>query len=195
MATRYRRGFKAEAERIALELRAEIGLSARARLDPMSLASHLAVPVISLSDLVSTAPAAVAHFTRGSGRSHFSAATVYLSEYKRIIITNPGHSDARRGNSLCHELSHIILEHDSEAPISSRGERAWNGDHEREAEWLGACLLIPADAAVHAARQGHDDATVADAYGVSKALATWRMRMTAARTRVVRTREYHRWQL
>lgn len=193
LATKFRRGFKAEAERIALELRAEIGLSPRARLDPLALAAHLLVPVISLSDLAKAVPAAVAHLTRGAGRSHFSAATVYVSKYKRIIITNPGHSDARRGNSLCHELSHIILEHDSEAPISSMGERAWNGVHEREAEWLGACLLIPGEAAVHAAKQGHDDATIAESFGVSEALATWRMRMTAARTRVVRARAYRRW--
>ena len=48
----------------------------------------------------------------------------------------------------------------------------------READWLAGVLLIPNEAAHAAARGGRTDEEVAEAFGVSGALATWRMRMT-----------------
>src|SRR5579859_3730759 len=41
-----RRGFKKEANEIALEIRAELGLGPRAPLDPWKLAQHLLIPLI-----------------------------------------------------------------------------------------------------------------------------------------------------
>jgi Zn-dependent peptidase ImmA (M78 family) len=95
-------------------------------------------------------------------------------------------------NSLCHELSHIVLEHESETPVSRDVGRAWNGPQEREADWLAGCLLIPQDAAHAAARAERTDDEVAVAFGVSKALASWRMRMTGARIRAQRLGQIRR---
>lgn len=117
----------------------------------------------------------------GPGKQSFSAATIYLGRYKRAIILNPAHANTRQGNSLCHEVSHIVLEHEAEAPLSEGGRRGWNPRQEREADWLAGCLLIPGDAARAAGIEGHSDAEVAATFGVSVALATWRMRMTGAR--------------
>lgn len=41
----YRYGFKAEAERLALEVRRELGLGTYAGLNPWTLADHLGIPV------------------------------------------------------------------------------------------------------------------------------------------------------
>ena len=50
-------------------------------------------------------------------------------------------------NSLCHELSHLVLDHEAETPRSVAGGRSWNGTREKEAAWLAGSLLIPNDAA------------------------------------------------
>lgn len=54
----FRRGFKTEANSIATEIRAEIGLQALEALDPWGLARHLAIPVIPLSELARDATGA-----------------------------------------------------------------------------------------------------------------------------------------
>lgn len=185
----FRRGFKAEAERIAIELRGELKIGARGRFDPDALAEHLSVPVSTLHDLAHVAPDHVRHFM-GRGRSVFSAATIHVSRFKRVIITNPAHAATRQTNSLCHELSHIVLEHEAEGALSLGGRRDWNGTQEREADWLAGCLLIPSDAAHAAARKGHTDDDVATTFGVSLALAAWRMRMTGARIREQRSTRF-----
>jgi Zn-dependent peptidase ImmA (M78 family) len=181
----FRRGFKAEAERTVVELRDELGLGSGGRLDPNELAEHLCVPVLTLHDLAHLARDEVRHFLE-RGRSAFSAATIYVGRFKRVIITNPAHSDTRQMNSLCHELSHIVFDHEAEAPLNVTGARDWDGAQEREADWLAGCLLIPKDAAHAAARAGRTDEEVAAEFGVSRALATWRMRMTGSRIRAQR---------
>jgi Zn-dependent peptidase ImmA (M78 family) len=96
-------------------------------------------------------------------------------------------------SSVCHEISHIVLEHEAEGPQPFSGGRAWNGTQEREADWLAGCLLIPLAATRAAARDGRSDVTVADMYGVSQELAAWRMNATGARIlakRQARFRKY-----
>jgi hypothetical protein len=181
----FRRGFKAEAERAVIELRDELGIGPRGRLDPHALAEHLCVPVLTLHDLANVAKEDVRHFL-GRGRSTFSAATIHVSRFRRAIITNPAHAATRQLNSLCHELSHIILDHEAEVVLNISGGRDWNGVQEREADWLAGCLLIPQAAAHAAARAGRSDEEVAQTFGVSHALATWRMRVTGARIRAQR---------
>lgn len=188
-AGKFRHGFKAEAERIAVELRGELGLQVRGRFVPEALAEHLAVPVRTLHDLRHLAPDDVAHLT-GRGKKAFSAVTIYVGRSKRLIVTNPAHAPTRQMNTLCHELGHIILEHDAEEPPKPTGGRAWNGIQEREADWLAGCLLVPAEAAFDAARRGLSDSEVAEAFGVSRSLATWRMNSTAARIRATRLERF-----
>ncbi len=188
---KFRRGFKADAERFALELRAELKLGAGGRLDPMALAEHLCVPIRTLKDLLAVAREDARHLL-GKGKSAFSAATIHVSRFKRVIITNPAHAATRQMNSVCHELSHIVLDHEAEAPLNINGGRAWDGTQEREADWLAGCLLIPNDAAHAAALSGHTDDEVAQAFGVSRALAAWRMNTTGARIRAQRLARFPR---
>ena len=57
-----RRGFKTEANNIAPQVRAELGLSKSRAVDPWRLASHLAIGIVPLSDYGHDASTAVAHF-------------------------------------------------------------------------------------------------------------------------------------
>lgn len=185
----FRHGFKADAERFALELREELGLGAFGRLEPGALAEHLAIPVRTLHDLAHVAREEVRHLV-GRGRSAFSAVTIHVGPTRRVIVTNPAHAVTRQMSTLCHELSHVVLEHEAEAPLNVNGGRAWNGVQEREADWLAGCLLIPHSAAHAAARKGHSDDDVAQAFGVSRALAKWRMNSTGARILAVRLKRF-----
>lgn len=185
----FRRGFKAAAERIALELRGELGLGAAEALDPGRLAEHLCVPVLTLDALRALAPREVAHFS-GAGKTKFSAATIFVDATKRLIITNPAHAATRQMNSICHEVSHIVLEHEGELPLNIASGRSWDRVQEDEADWLAGCLLIPQDAAHLAGRQGLADEEVALTFGVSRALARWRMNSTGARIRATRLQRF-----
>jgi hypothetical protein len=56
-----RRGFPAEADRLAAAVRAELGLGVYDPLDPGLLAENYGVPICSLSDLVAEGADAVVH--------------------------------------------------------------------------------------------------------------------------------------
>lgn len=191
-----RRGFKTGARKLALELRAELGLDAYGQFDPYALAGEYGIPVFRLSDLGEDPAAgeAAAHYAQ-DGSATFSAALVPAGS-KRIILDNDTHDPRRRRNSVSHEMSHLVLEHEfGQVLLTGDGYRAFSPDKEEEADWLGGELLIPYDAAERAARLDWDDEQVADAYGVSVPLARMRMNYSGARRvvankRAYRTRDY-----
>jgi Zn-dependent peptidase ImmA (M78 family) len=123
---------------------------------------------------------AIRHLTVGIGRGEVSAVTIYVDDYRRVILFNPAQASTRMVSSLGHELSHVVLEHEPERPLVS-GRREWDGMQEEEASWLAGCLLIPQEAALAAARQGMTDGDVSEAFGTSLALARMRMNGTGVR--------------
>ncbi len=135
-----RRGFKTEANQIAREVRAELGLCLVDPLDPWALARHLAIPVVPLSHFRGAAAEAVHHFHRVD-RGAFSAVTVSDGS-RRLIVYNDGHSLGRRASDLAHELAHALLLHRPGPALDHRGCRRWNGEQEEEASWLAGALLI-----------------------------------------------------
>jgi hypothetical protein len=191
LATPFRRGFKTLAEKIALEFRSELGIGAHGRLDPASLADHLCIPILTLQDLLPSAVAAVHHFA-GRARSVFSAVTIHVGRHRRAIVINPFHAPTRQMSSVCHEISHVVLEHEAETPLNINCGRSWNGVQEREADWLAGCLLVPSEATRAAAHAGRSDDQVAQAFGVSRSLATWRMNATGARIWASRLERFRR---
>jgi hypothetical protein len=187
MANVLRRGFKADAERLALELRRELRLNVYDRLEPRTLAEHFGLPVVALQELQAwgASPASIRHFIHGNGRGDFSAATVFCGR-ARIILANPAHSQGRRANSIVHEVSHVALEHEPSTALAFGGCRRWDARAEEEADWLAATLLVPREAALRVVRQGIDTATAAEHFGVSVRLLEWRLNHTGARTQVAR---------
>lgn len=186
-----RRGFKSEARKLALELRAELGLDAYGQFDPYALAVEYGIPVFQLSDLGQDPAAceAAAHYAQ-DGSVTFSAALVPAGS-TRIILDNDAHDPRRRRNSVSHEMSHLVLEHEfGQVLLTGDGYRAFSPDKEEEADWLGGELLIPYTAAERAARLDWDDEQVADAYDVSVPLARMRMNYSGARRVVANKRAY-----
>jgi hypothetical protein len=118
------RGFKAQAERTAADVRDELGLKLDDRLDPLDLAKHLGIPVLSLSSLPDIAPGtegiadAVAHLR--AERGALSAVTVFFGT-ARAIVNNDANLPARQASNLAHELAHGLLLHPPTPALDRRG--------------------------------------------------------------------------
>ncbi len=177
-----RRGFKAEANRLAREIRQDLGLNALDPLDPRALAQDLGIPLVPLSALKKDAPAVVRHFSEQES-GVFSAVTMFYGT-RRAILYNDSHSPGRQASDIAHELSHALLQHPPEVAIDHRGRRNWNQNLEDEATWLGGALLISDEAAIEIARNQMSTDVAALAYGVSEQMIVWRLNVTAAVHRV-----------
>jgi Zn-dependent peptidase ImmA (M78 family) len=181
-----RRGFKTEAEELALEIRAELKLAPQARLIPTDLAEYLGVPVLSLQGLAPFEAGdnegdmslgdAVALFT-GPSREKLSAFTI-AQDTHRLIVYNESHPETRQANSLAHELSHILLEHEPSPHSDQYGHRFWSPEIEEEANLLAAALLVPREGARIVLESGRSEAQAAKHFGVSLQLFQWRARQT-----------------
>lgn len=185
---KYRRGFKTEAEGMAQELRAELGVAPRDPLCMRTLAEHLGIPIINLSDLATDIPKAVELFT-GPERRTFSAATVFDGT-RRTIVHNDRHPPGRQASNLGHELAHGILLHEPHPAVDDRGCRNWNQEIEDEATWLAGVLLVPREAALAVARHepGLTEDEAAAEFGVSTDMMRWRLNVTGVRSQVARCR-------
>lgn len=177
MAAQLRRGFKADAERLAIEVRAELALNLLDPIDCIEVCKRLGVPVVTIPELVSSgaSPLSVQRLLLPSAK--FSALTVAAGT-KRLIVYNPWHPASRRANSLAHELSHILLEHPLLPALGNGGCRLWDSAREGEADWQAGALLVPRDAALEWMRSNGSVEEGAVQFGVSQALFRWRVSQT-----------------
>lgn len=177
MGHELRRGFKAEAERIAHAIREELGLPQTSALKCEELCQHLGIPVISVPDLIASgaSPKSVRCITAPAAK--FSAMTIAVGT-KRLIVYNPQHPAGRRANSLAHEISHVILEHPLSPALGVGGCRRWDSMLEDEADWQAGALLVPREAALKWIQLGRSLEDGASHFGVSLPLFRWRVNHT-----------------
>lgn len=171
-----KRGFKAEANRIALRVRRELDLKPTDPLNPFDVCDHFDIEVRPLSHLGKEA----AHFLNG-GRSNFSAVTVPCG-LRRAIVHNDTHVLARQHSNVMHELAHGFLRHQPCQAFDCDGERAYDSGIEQEANFLAGCLLISNEAAWHIVRNGLTSGATS-IYEVSRQMLDWRLRVSGARIR------------
>jgi Zn-dependent peptidase ImmA (M78 family) len=140
----FRYGFKAEAERLAVQYRAELKISKFDPLDALDLAEHLEIPVYSVDEFEGEISDEQLNQLRDTNR--FSAMWLPNSDGEKIIVHNNYHSAKRQQSNLMHELAHIILKHE----ISEQAARLcfeiglhyYNKEQEMEAKFFGSCLQI-----------------------------------------------------
>jgi hypothetical protein len=175
-----RRGFKSQAEKLSLNLRDDIGLSARDRIDPNKFLESLGIVVWGPADVPGIDPDHVAQLTVRDPDS-WSGMTVREGGTIAIIV-NPTHPSTRQANTLMHEWAHIKLRHKPNRVDRSEHGLLLLSDYpaeiEEEADWLAGAILLPRDGLVYHRARGLSAEAVASHYGVSKPLANWRLRMT-----------------
>lgn len=186
-----RRGAVEESKRLALEVRAEIGVGTYDPLDPTLLAKEYGIPVMPISELFGCPAETVARLAE-PGNAWFSAALVPCGK-GMFIVENDAHTPARRRASLAHEMAHVLWEHDfTTVLVNGDGCRAADPAIEEEADRLGGELLIPFKATLAAARRECGDKDVANYFEVSVPYARMRMNRSGARTIVSRQRAARR---
>ena len=171
----FRRGFKADANRIALRVRAQMGLLPIAPIDPALVCEHFDIVLLKLSEL----DCDTSRFL-GADRSAFSAVTVPCGP-TTAIVHNDTHHPFRQRSNICHELAHCFLGHECTPPLTEDGERARDGGVEAEANFLAGALLISNEAALHIVRNGLVP-SAQTLYGVSQAMLEFRLRVSGAHT-------------
>ncbi len=178
------RGFKAEAERLALSTRKELGLGPYERLDPHALAQFLSVPVLSLREIADqrggTDIQEAIRLLQGIERSALSAFTIFWGS-ERAIVHNDAHPLGRQASNITHELAHGLRLHPPAPLLDRMGCRNWNADYEDEANFLGGALLIPGKAAHWIARRGFTLEQAALDFGCSVDMVRWRINITGAK--------------
>jgi Zn-dependent peptidase ImmA (M78 family) len=177
-----KRGFKAEAERIALREREAMGLGLVEALDPRQLAGHRQIRVVTLASFAAVIGEDVEHLLV-TDSACFSAATVIRDE-RVMIVYNESHAQGRCANSIAHELSHVILGHPATNAFDAFGNRNFPKSLEDEATWLAGCLLVPKEAIISVlSLHDNDLERAAGHFGVSLQLLRWRMNATLPRRR------------
>lgn len=176
-----RRGFKSEANNLALEVRAELFLPNHERICPFEIARNLEIPVYSLRSLLSVDPHLTAHVSALANhyRSAFSAITVFNGR-RRCIVHNDSHAPVRQRSNLSHELAHALLMHPPHPPLCDSGNRTYKRELEEEANWLGPVLLVTNEDARWAMVNGMSVAEAAKHFDVSEDLMEFRLRMSGA---------------
>ncbi len=175
-----RRGLKAQAERAAALARTALHLTPLSPIDPWAYAQHLGLVVLDFSTLKISKSSASQLLVVDS--ESWSAMTLKESNTTAIIV-NPVHSAARQRSNLMHEIAHFELKHlPSRVEVSKNTGMLllsdYSDEHESEADWYGAALLLPRTALTHHRGRRKTVGDIANLYGVSEQLCEWRLRMT-----------------
>ncbi|MBL8000427.1 MAG: ImmA/IrrE family metallo-endopeptidase [Flavobacteriales bacterium] len=171
------RGFKAQAERLAVRYREELRLSKFDPLDAFKLAAHLEVLVIPVSAL-KLPPECLGHLHGTTlKKAQWFAMTMIGEDGSKRVIHNDSVAPTRQQSDIMHELSHIICQHEHEGEDYSFGfpVRKYNTGHEAQAECLGATLQLPKPALLWKTKAGHTPEEIAEHYTASPAMVRRRL--------------------
>lgn len=185
-STAFRRGFKAESERLSLAVRRRFGLKPTDSLKPESLADHLGAILVTPEEMVLSVQALKA--LRGIHTHNWDAVTITNGD-SHLIVYNPKQPRRRIPTTLMHELSHLLLEHEPstivlypEGNVALRQE--YSPELESEADWMASVLLLPRPALLSIKRLKLSDEQAMDKYGVSPDILKmrWNVSGVAAQT-------------
>lgn len=182
-----RRGFKAEAERLAQSVREQQGLDSDVPVSLETTAKQLGVRMVSADQLVSRSRLEELELLQHDA---FSAATFRLSNGQYVIVFNPLASPGRQRSDQAHELAHILLDHDVRT-IERVGNFQFltcDLEQEDEANWLGGCLLLPRPLLLKAAHARLTPRDIAERHGVTETMARFRLNASGVMVQVGRER-------
>jgi len=171
----FKRGFKAEAERIAAKMRSKIGSSVLDRLNIEALCREFDIHIYKMTEVGCD----VSIFC-GNDNDKFSAMTIKAGLVTGIVH-NDTHHEYRQRSNISHELAHCFLGHQGCTILNDDGNRNYNSDIEAEANYLGGALLLPGEAALHVLLNGLKP-TAQGMFGISRPMLDYRLRISGAQT-------------
>jgi Zn-dependent peptidase ImmA (M78 family) len=184
-----RRGLKAQAEKAAAAARTALRVAPLSALDPWAYAKCLGLVVLDFAEL-GLSKATTRQLLVVDSES-WSAMTLREGSTTAIVV-NSSHKITRRRSDLMHEIAHFELRHlPSRVEVSKNTGMLllsdYSDDHELEADWHGAALLLPRAALTHYRARRNTVTEIAALYGVSEQLCEWRLRMTGVDIQLRRT--------
>ncbi len=181
-----RHGFKAQAEKISLELRDSEKLSAFDRLDAKKFLESQGIIVWEPHQIPEIPQHTLKQLVEDDPDS-WSGCTIKENNLIAVIINSTDPS-TRQANTLMHEWSHIKLRHKVNRVDRSQGGLLLLSDYpsdiEDEANWLAGAMLAPRTGLVGLRKRGLDAQAIADNYGISRELTNWRLRMTGVEKQI-----------
>jgi Zn-dependent peptidase ImmA (M78 family) len=177
-----RRGFKAEAERLAAQVRTDMGLGPYKPMNIKALLRHVGAQLRTADELTSLTKLEELEALQPGA---FSACTFDLG-IRKVVVVSPLSTDERRNSDASHEASHLLLDH-KVREVEQLGGLSFftcDPDEEQEANWLAGCLLLPRDLLVRSLKNGLDAVAIAEANTVSIQMANFRLRATGAERQV-----------
>ena len=172
-----RRGFKSEAERIAKQVQADLGLSISESVEPKLIAELLGIEVRAGDDLI---PRERFEELGDIQPDTFSACTLRPSPDRTVVVHNPLSPKTRRKSDIAHELAHTLLDHEL-SRVQRLGDVTFlscDPVQEEEAAWLSGCLLLPRALLLAEIQRGAGARDIARKHGVSERMAQYRLDVT-----------------
>ncbi len=184
MATKgnLKRGFKANAERLAVEYREKLGLNPCAPLPASKLAEFLKIHIYPATEFL-TSNSEIASISGNNGFDcRWSALKMQTEAGNIIIIHNPFHSSGRQQSDIMHELAHIICKHENDLKKYNftipSGMRIFNDEQEEEAKCLGSTLQLSSPCLLWAAKNEMQTETIATYFDATVEMVNYRMNIT-----------------
>lgn len=176
----FRRGFKTWCETIATERRRSLKVPTTAPLDPRIVAKQMRVAVRYVEQIPNLATGTLEQLTKIDPDAWSAVTLCHGGRY--LVVLNSAHPKTREANTLMHELAHLIIGHKpARLDITDDGLMilsSYDKQHEDEANWLAAALLLPREALIHARRRGMTNEEAAAHYGCSTQLFAMRIQTT-----------------
>lgn len=178
-----RRGFKSEAEKLAVSYRQSLNLEPISPLPAVVLSAFLGIQIMTPYDIPEMPDELLRILLTGTGKDVWSAA-IFVKNDRKYIIHNPTHSLARQESNLMHELAHAACNHElAEMETALPGLviplRKYDHVQEAEAEYLGGCLQLPQKALFHyhhIKKKSVDE--IAKIFNASRQMVTFRLGIT-----------------
>jgi Zn-dependent peptidase ImmA (M78 family) len=180
--TSLKRGFKAEAERIAIEYRGKLGIHPCAPLCAFALAEFLDIKVIEATYYLNSTDEKAKLAATGKDDCGWSALTMVNKEGERLIIHNSAHAPARQQSNIMHEIAHVLCNHQKK-PLPDGITlpffmRDFDKLQEDEAIYLGATLQLPRPSLLWAKKINMTNAEIAGHFTASMEMVNFRIGST-----------------
>lgn len=174
-------GFKSWAEKEAIKLRHQEGLTPWDRLPSESLAKRLDSVIIGPRDVNGLSEEKL-NALLGSCAEEWSAVTVVTKSGLHVIIENTAHGSKRREATRFHEMAHIVRGHKPTGFVAVPGVgillRSFDCEQEEEADWLGRCLHLPKSVLGWCLNRQHSVGKMSELFHASEELVRYRLNKT-----------------